>query len=166
MLTLNYPLHVLGRYPKIWHEGTKLFGRTSNGVTALLDDTSVQAETLWARRDIMALNDIHLAPLPKPIFDYKDFLLAFKGVTSIIDSTGDVFLFRKTKKYLVLSFEILSIVEEHYGITTTFKKTLSRHISTIPPPIGSAYGLFLQHEKYGEIFLGFSANKIETEIKA
>lgn len=166
MLRLNYPCHTLGRYPRIWYEGTRMYGSTQQGVTALLDDTSVQADSLWSRRDILYASGEVLAPLTNPIMDYKDFLLAFSGTTNIIDSTGYVFMFRKMRKYKVLSFKIVSIVEEYFGITTTFKRTMSRHISTVPPPIGSEYGLFLQHEMYGEIFLGFSANKLETEIRA
>lgn len=166
MLKLNYPCHDLGRYPKIWHEDLRMYGRTISGVTALLDDMSIQAESLWTRRNILHSAGEILAPLANPINDYKDFLLAFGGVSSIIDSKGQVFLFKKTTKYKVLSFKILSIVEEYFGTTTTFNRTTSRHISSLPPPLGSAYGLFMQHERYGEIFLGFSADKLETEIKA
>lgn len=166
MIKLNYPLHDLGRYPKVWKEGSLVFGRNKQGVTALLDDTSIQAETLDARRDILSHQEIVLAPLPYPILNYKDFLLSFAGVTSLIDSTGHIFLFRKSASYNVVSFEIISIVEEFYGVTTTFKRTLSRDISAGPPPIGSRYGMFLQHERYGEIFLGYSAEKVETEIRA
>lgn len=166
MLKLNYPCHALGRYPKVWHEGTKIFGTTKSGVTALLDDTSIQADSLWVRRDILRLDGEHLAPLNEPIMDYKDFILAFAGITNIIDAKGKIFLFRKRNRYKVVSFPILSIVEEYFGITTTFKRTTTRHISTVPPPYGAEYGLFLQHERYGEIFLGFSADKLETEIRA
>lgn len=167
MQKFDYPIYVLGRYPKIWttDEG-QVLGRTGKGVYGLIDDKSKPAKSLGVRR-IQCLDTMEypLAPLGNPVHDYREFVVRVRANTHIIDNSGNMFFFKRKHSYWVLTFRLAGVHIEDTSYVCTFNNTTTRVLLDHLPNHEDVFGLFLQHEEKGEIFLGFSPIKIQEKLR-
>lgn len=165
MRMLKYPIFNIGRYPKIWRtdEGAVL-GLTKAGSVGLIDDTAADYPDLGNRR-LNSKSGYPLADLGNPIHNYAELIVAFNGTTHLIDNLGNIVVFKRRNSYWVLSFKISSALTVPEGYLIMFKNTITKVLLDKLPPDEAQYGMFLQHDKLGEIFLGFAEEKTDTRIR-
>ncbi len=99
-----------------------------------MDDTSIPAETLGARRLILLKSGVPLVRLNKGYYFIGDIIMAARTSNSFIDSTGILFTYKKSKSVPLIFRKITKrlpipnatgTVVEVEGISSRFKTLLS-----------------------------------------
>ena len=133
---INFPVYRLSKQPKS-HEGILYFltesydpdTNTFSQSIRILDDKSIEAETLSRRRLILKEDGAPLYPLRKAIFMLGDFIRLNKPSCWWIDSSGKLFSYRKSERVKLRFYKIKNIMPakgtgaiiEVHGIPQRFK---------------------------------------------
>jgi hypothetical protein len=165
MLKLNYPVFNLGHYPTTWYEGTMLFGKGARRIYGVIDDKSIEGDFEERRLRLFEQTELPLADIGKPMYNEMDIILHLKSCSKIIDNSGKVYKIRKAKSRWILSFHISDVVYVEGNFLIKFDGTTSRILQEQPPTEKAKFGLFLQTEDSGELFVGFSPYNLEEKIR-
>lgn len=165
MLKLNYPVFNLGHYPKTWHEGAKLFGRGVRCKYGIIDDKDIEGDFEARRLKLFESTELPLADIGKPMYNEMDVILHLKSCSKIIDNNGRIYKLKKAKSRWILSFHISDVLYVEGNFLIKFNDTTSRILQEQPPSDKAKFGLFLQTEDSGELFVGFSPYNLEEKIR-
>lgn len=165
MLKLNFPVFDIGIYPKTWYEDTKLFGASKAGVFGLIDDTSIKGGIHTRRIAITDKADFPIANIGKPYENELDLILYIRPKSKIIDDTGRIYQLNKKSKRWVLAFPIHDALYIGDKFLIKFDGTTTRITQEQPLKENAKFGLFLQTENSGEVFIGYSPYSIEERIR-
>lgn len=132
---LKFPIFYVGKNkPEV--EGDKIYTQhiveSDEGdtlVKLLIDDKSIEKDSLALRRLKLKSSGVELFKLKYAIFYIADMLKMCKGPTWFIDSTGELFEYRKSKRVPLIFRPIERIMPinsggaiiEVHGISTRFK---------------------------------------------
>lgn len=126
----------------------------------VLDDRSIQKETLGERRLLM-LGVHNLVTLSEALYELKDVILTSKKQTryaTYIDSSGIVFDYRKTDWAIIKSYRIEKCTTAPTTKIQQILKLRGVHcpiVSKHPPSVTNGYASLLNYSN-GYIFMGYS----------
>ena len=133
--------------------------------TLVIDDTSIEGNSLAMRRLNMKKNDVTLAKLRHAVFFLGDMIKLSKSGTWFIDSEGTVFEYRKTKRVPLVFKPISQVIPirtggaivEVQGIGTRFK------VLHAPNPDCKYAGLLLVGTGY--LLYGLYVDKLPDTVR-
>lgn len=159
---ISWPVFILGKKRPIEEESVLFY--IINDKYYILDDKTLEADSLAGRRLKLRVNNIQLYKLNRAIFFLGDFIkLAKKGIW-FIDSTGEVFTYTKSKFVPLVCKKITKIIPsvscsliEVSGLSVRFK-VLFR------PTMDEKYAGLLKLGA-GYIFYGFYSEHFDSTVR-
>ena len=133
---VNFPVYRLGRHGPVIHEGIAFYvhlrecdSGPPEEVYLILDDRNIPHQSLAMRRLHLQKQNVRLFKLKTAIFFIADMLKLSVGATWFIDSSGNIFEYKKSKKVPLMFKRITKLIPiqtggaiiEVEGVSSRFK---------------------------------------------
>lgn len=140
-------------------EYTNLDSNESSIVLRIVDDTNIDKPTLSRRRLAMLVEGVELFSIRQAVYFLGDLLKQAKSTTWFIDSDGNLFQYKKTKRARVTSHRIVKILPtEGLGAIVEVEGIAQRFKTTFKPAADVQYALVLRNG-LGYIFYGLYSDR-------
>ena len=155
---LAFPLYLLRTNPPLEVEDSLIYIDSKNTVH-VVDDKSIEGDTLSIRRLRMNMEGVKLFPLKLAIFFLGDFIKCAKPGQWFIDSNGKSFSYTKTRLVPLVFKEISKVLPSGFSAIIEAKGIAGRHLSLYPPREGENFAGFLQIKPHTYVLYGFFREK-------
>lgn len=166
-MKITYPVYDITGVELFYDDDGTVYTHIPNkGGTLILDCTAIDDSNFGIRRAILRGKGAPLYPLNRGIADVVGVVLS--KARQIIDSRGQVFnLSRSTKKRLK-TYQIKEIYtgNEDGKYVLVLKQHTKRVVVEELPPFGHIFVTFLQDDRLGDIFAGYSSIPQDKMVRA
>lgn len=170
---IQFPIYYLG-HNKPTVEGKKIYmhyvvdnkHEENEDKILLVDDRSIEADSLALRRLQLKNSGVKLAKLKYAVFFIGDMLKLCKGTTWFIDSEGNLFEYRKTRKVPLVFRKISQIIPLRTGGAIVEVQGIGTRFKVLHAPSGTEKwaGLLLVGVSY--ILYGLYDTQLEDTVRA